>query len=341
MKRTILILFLLLFSGMSGWARDHSSFSFHVASNFGIFSPKEGDPISLVYPLLIDSQGRRTGYNPVDTSAPPFAEIPGSSAGGERIDSDVSEELGTDIVIIAVSATPTGRYAIQPVPAGNYSLIIFSTVSYGVAYSFGADITDSSGHDESSGNITTQGFLSPGMTATYTINYNPAPGSAVTVIKTVTFAILRQELQAAFQLGQIGDAKFVKHLDKILAEGEKALAPKPEEKREAGKAQEHKQGREKPNKKKAIEKLKEFIHQLEEAARTEPQKKHGDGQFKKDDRGDHDRDHEHKPERFVTVIALKSLTDDARTLITQLGGKPEGDHNDRGQDHGDHDNKNH
>ncbi len=298
----------------SSFATDYSSFYFTAGSNIY----PEGDPTSFVGITLIDSQGRRTGSNPTLSGAG-IAEMPGFGPGSEAIGSDTSsgttpDELGAQSIIIGGG----------PVPTGVYTLVVFSTVSYAVPYGLDLSFRASTGYEQPNSGIEINSILPVGTTATYTINYNPAPGSAVTVVKTVTFAVLRQELQAAFDLHQIGDHKFVEHLDKILAQGEKALAPKPEEKREAGKAQEHKQGREKPNKKKAIEKLKEFIHQLHEAAQAKPEKEREAKQAQKHKRGDHEREGE--PKRFVTAVALKSLTDDAKTLIRDLEGEPKHEH---------------
>ncbi len=123
------------------------------------------------------------------------------------------------------------------------------------------------------------------------------------MIKVLSFPILRQELQAAFQLGDIGGKKFVDELDDVLAQGEKALARANRDPDKHGDASDN------DGKREAVAKLREFVKQIDSAARVKP------GDF---GRG---RDRDDGARRFATATAAQSLTADADELIVQLGGK--------------------
>ena len=133
------------------------------------------------------------------------------------------------------------------------------------------------------------------------------------VVKAILFQVLRRELQAAFQLGDIGGKKFVEELDGVLAQGEKALA------RTNHDHDKHSDAGDNDGKREAVAKLREFIERVESAART----KDDTGNIHGHDRNDDDR-------RFATATAAQSLTADADELIVQLGGKPNPGRDDRG-----------
>ena len=96
------------------------------------------------------------------------------------------------------------------------------------------------------------------------------------------------------ELGSIGDADFVKKLDKELAEGQEAVGER--------------------ETKEAIEKLKQFVKKLDKAA-TEA-KEERKGKKEKEERRE-----EKERERFVTAEALNLLRSDAQTLIADLGSQ--------------------
>jgi hypothetical protein len=127
------------------------------------------------------------------------------------------------------------------------------------------------------------GFISPNTARQYGVNFNPAPGGILGVVKMVSFDTLRQDLQTTFQLGQIGEAPFVGQLDQFLANGQKALA-----KKDGG------------NKTEAVEQLRQFIDKINKAAKGPSPEDEG--------------------KRFVNAPALNALSSDAKTLIVQLGG---------------------
>ena len=263
-----------------------------------------GDTRCLAHLYITDSQGRKSGYSAANitdsfdsTQDIVLGKIPHTNVGRESIDSDTSEERGIE----------NESVDLFPASAGAYSMVVFSTVSYSVRFYWSIAAQDSNGLSEglpSDG----QSFLLPGTTATFTLNYDPTPGKIPTVAKTLSFPILRHELQAAFQLGDIGGKKFVDELDDVLAQGEKALARA---------NRDHDKHDDSDGKREALAKLREFVKRVNGAARIN----HGDV--------GHDRDRDDNDRHFATATAAQSLTSDANTLIAQLGGKPRGD----GDDH--------
>jgi hypothetical protein len=250
--------------------------------------------------LMTDSLGRRAG-----TSTPgnedQFLEIPESSAGLERIDPE-ENGWGQEGYQLYINNAASGVYTLSVlgIATTGYLLAIHATATNGTL---------------NPGATEYAGFITRGATRIYQLTYSPVPGSPVTVKSDVSFASLRQSLQAAFQAGQVGDAKFVAKLDKILAEGERTLSRK-------GGKDEHDNGKEE-----AVEKLREFIKELEKAA-ADDEDKHGKP------------GHEHgkKDKRFVSPHALSSLRADAQVLIEQL--QPRHHHDDEQHDHDDHEKKN-
>ena len=270
-------------------------------------------PASLVGIYLVDAQGRRTGADP---SRPPtvnpktgmwqhtccfVGEIPNLDASTERLDpDDNSGDYGNEAFKIS-----------GQLPAGVYNLVVFSTVSYSVPYYVDFRPDDAAGKM----NVTVfHSFLLQNTTATFTFNYDPTPGRVPTVAKILSFPILRQELRAAFQLGDIGGKKFVDELDGVLAQGEKALA-----RTNRDTDNHHGDGDAAHGKREAVAKLREFVKRIESAAKVKP----GDvGRGR--DRDDDDR-------RFATATAAQSLTADADALIVQLGGKISRGRDDHGE----------
>lgn len=229
-----------------------------------------------VHTLLVDPFGRRTGCTVDDC----FREIPGGNSGVESVDNDRTGEQGIE----------SDHVFLRPVIPGTYTVVLFALAT--TRYSLFSGARDSAGKDAAPSPVDLEGFLTAGTTRQYVLFYDPAPGAPKSIIKTVSFQTLRQDLQTAFQLGQIGDAKFVAKLDKTLAKGEKALAKKKE------------------NRKEAVEKLRKFVRRLEKAAKKEPDED--------DEDDEEDRKEGKKMKRFVTPEALGALAGDARILIAQL-----------------------
>jgi|GEM_PF-2437997 len=167
-------------------------------------------------------------------------------------------------------------------PTGTYTLVLFSTVTYPVHFMSSVNY----GRNWKSA-ISTDGILPSGTTVSLTVNYNPAKVDATTVVKAVSFPILRADLAAAYQVGDVGDKGFVDELDANLAAGENALAH--------GGRDAHAE---------AIAALIAFIGGINSALHVDCHEKRP---YKNED-------------RFFTQDMAESFIDDAWTLIVQLGG---------------------
>lgn len=253
--------------------------------------------------LITDPLGRQTGFRSINGQN--IQDIPKSNYFIESIDNDVTIERGNEVVIFG-----------QDMPSiGTYTITVLGLASS--KYNLSLKAADLMGHPIALGYDTFQNYISTGASQQYNLQYDPTPGAPAPVItKTVTFDVLRQELQTAFQLKQTGDDKFVAKLDKILKQGQLAIN--------------HKKDNERENKKEAVEKLREFIARLEKAARQETDEDDDRGDRSKSAKSEKYEDkRRHETKRFVTAEALKILKSDAEILIKVLGGNPEKDRHEK------------
>ena len=246
-----------------------------------------------VHFIVTDPLGRRMGNDCTRAKEDSLRGIPGSWYTVESTGDDESGSPGPEGIQSRIGPSiAAGTYTITlcGLATAQFHLFVHSSDFFG-KYHPNEQSLDS--------------FIAAGTTAQYVLSYDPAPGKGITqFVKQVSFATLRQDLRTAAGLSLIGDAKFVAKLDKILAEGEKALSKK------GGKE------KDRENQKEAVEKLRQFIRKLEKSFKG----------GKDDDRDeDDDRDHEERekpPKRYVSETAYKALKSDAQTLIAALGGKP-------------------
>lgn len=316
----LVVLALIFTNSLSVLAEEDSSivFSIHGSTNTSTDTPAEV--------ILIDSQGRRTGF---DATAPfndasgitEVHEIPGS---GYSLAGIGDESGGPDdepyYRELYVPEPLQGKYTLQIIgrQPGNYIL-------YG-------DFYDSNHNGRQ---YTTSGFITAAQTVTIDVEYSPSPGAPAPVItKIITFDSLRNDVTVAKQLNQVGDDKFVRSLNKNIDLAEKLYAV----------CDKRKHRKDKPCRP-AIAVLKLFIKRLELANRkcdnpadcdeelewTAFRKEYGRDDDYKDFFRDWDRDdwHKHKKQckRFVTDEALKIIKDDAGWLINSLGGEIDKGHN--------------
>ncbi|MDO8589357.1 MAG: hypothetical protein Q7T82_20230 [Armatimonadota bacterium] len=271
-----LILFLLIIPSLA-LSADNSSFYFDLT---------DGSTKTAVHFSVTDPLGRQTGRLPNGALA---KQIPGSSYGVESIATEEGSDQGIEGSI----------FHLREVPAGTYAITILGDAS--TSYQLTLLLDNRAGQSVSS-SAPLQGFIMAGSTQQYVLPFDPTSALPASVVKQVSFASIRQDLQTAFQLGHIGDAKFVAKLDKILAKGEKALSKQG--------------GKDRENMKEAVAKLREFIKKIEKA-------------FKGAEDDDRDDDDKEKPTKsFVSEMAFKALKGDAEALITTLGGKPGKDDDD-------------
>lgn len=225
-----------------------------------------------------DESGRRTGRLPGGTEV---AEIPGTRGhyGTDSMDDLISNQAGPESVEFHISSFPAGHFNLVVVP--------LATTSYWLNFSIVND-NDSRIHK------VFDGYAVAGTTIAFGFEHQPAASAPTPIVKFVTFASLRQSVQVALQVGQLGDEAFVSRLDKMLAKA-------------------HSEANSGKNKQ-AADRLDQFIHRLDSAFKKEP-----------DPNGEDDADDKKNAstvKRFVIKTAHDSLIEDARTLIAGLGEQP-------------------
>ncbi len=284
--------------------------------------------------LIIDSQGRRTGYSP---DAPfdevhqlnRFDEIPEGMYSQEGVGSSSDE----DPYAVDDSGLSNSReLRLQEAVQEKYTLQIIGRKTG--RYSFDGAFEKSDGSLQTLEN--SLGFIVQGETTTISIDYDPTPGTPGPVItKTVTFDGLRNDVPVAQKLNQLGDDTFVRSLVKNIDLAEKLSAQ----------CDKRRHGKDKgcaP----AVSVLKLFIKRLEIANHKCDSKKPQACAEEKDwdafgraHRKDHDYDdffrewdrddwHNYKKtcKRFITDEALKIIKEDAQWLIKSLSGEVKDDH---------------
>jgi len=253
---------LLLFSAMPAGA---SNLTFMLSTNSSEVNIRS---------YVTDPEGVKAGYLEDGTRT---ATKLGIGFGGERVDDDEDGSPGTETMF---------NY-INPVKLGTYTMTMFgvadSPYELVVEHEFGA--TDKPKQ------LLSRGVLAAGQTRTYEVEVADLEHPPL-VAKTVSFQTLRQDLQTAAKMSQVGGDKFVAKLDKILAQGEKSSS--------ANDASEARKGDS------AVERLRQFVDKLEKAAAGKPDESMG------------------KVKRVVTADALAALGGDAKTLIAKLE-KPSGE----------------
>lgn len=269
------------------------------AATIDFFISTNESPELKLNPYVSDPRGIKAGY--LEDGSPTTTKL-GEGFGIDRIDDDVDGSLGNAVMVIHVNPVRIGTYTVifYGLSDTNYTLDTKYQLRTGVRP------------------LKTEyaGFISSGAVRTYSMVVSDSNQPPV-LLKDATFGTLRQDLAVAARTHQlppgdtgklqIGDAEFVAKLDKILAEGEKALS------KTSG------NDKDRENKKEAVEKLREFVKKLEKAFKGEKDDEHDD----EDDDKDHkNKEHEKPKKRFVNELAFKSLRGDTETLIAALGGKP-------------------
>lgn len=231
-----------------------------------------------VHFYIENEAGQRTGQLP---NGHRVSEIPGTknSYGTEALSNDVTGAPGFESVQFGLTDFPSGLFKLVLVPQ--------ATTSYFLRLDITNDNYSSSDNDY-------EGYAVAGSTIVYNFEFQPTNSSPTPVAKVVTLPSLRQSVQVALQIGQLGDAAFVSRLDNTLAKTQSDIV--------SGKN------------KQAADRLDQFIHRLGSAFKKEPDI--GDG----DDADD--KKNASTMKRFVTKTAHDSLSEDARTLIVGLVERP-------------------
>lgn len=253
-------------------------------------STSESSELKL-HAYVTDPLGIKAGH--LEDGRPTKTKL-GEGYGITRIDDDVDGSLGNAQMEISVN----------PIHIGTYTITFYGLSDTSYLLDTEYDLYVDTGLPRKNEYA---GYISSGAVRTYSMVVTD-PNQSPVLIKNVAFGTLRQDLAIASRTHQlppgdasrfqIGDAKFVAQLDKILAGGEKALSEK------SGKDEDRE------NKKEAVEKLREFVKKLEKAFKDE----------KDDARDEGDKEHAKSKKPFVSESAFKSLKGDAETLIVALGG---------------------
>lgn len=237
-----------------------------------------GSTRTAVHFIIENNAGQRTGQL---LSGLKVAEIPGSKYfyGTESIDNHTTGAPDEQAVSIQTTKLTPGHYKIKLLPLAT------------TAYWLDVTMTQDNG---SHLNYHTESFATAHTTITFDFDFQPAASAPMPITKTVTIASLRQSVQAALEIGQLGDAAFVSRLGKMLIKVETFTA--------------------KGQNKQAADRLDQFIHRLESAFKKEPDPNAGDdpADIKSAD----------TVKRFILAKARDTLQADARTLITSLGETP-------------------
>ncbi|MEW5950746.1 MAG: hypothetical protein AB1637_02520 [Elusimicrobiota bacterium] len=139
-----------------------------------------------------------------------FEEIPNSYQGYEGSpDDDLSNKPAT-----------TGRIMIglTHVSQESYYLLIFGSSNT----TYGLNIRSKDFNGKRNGILSINGFITNGTTNQFNLSFDPTPGAPAPVIKKeVTFQLLRDDINAAYKLNQIGEEKFANSLIKMINMAEK------------------------------------------------------------------------------------------------------------------------
>jgi len=279
--------------------------------------------------VVTDPANRRTGFLPTPGEIPEplsianLQEVPDASYLTNRLG---SEDGDVDFEGI--------QFYSSPIVVGTYTVSV-----YGISdckYTMRLDIYKN--RDELLP-VEFSGFVSNGSIVPYAIFIDPAKPilPEPIVIKAVTFNTLKQNLNVAWKLNQIGEDKFLRSLTKNIDLAEKLAG-----------VCDRRKGKKDKGCQPAVAVLKLFIKRLELANRkcdnpadcdeerewTAFREEHGKDADFKDFWREWDRDdwHKHKKssKRFATDEALKIISEDAGWLIKSLGGAVE-DNRDKGK----------
>lgn len=235
-----------------------------------------------VHFYLEDSLGRKTGRLP---SGERVGNIPGTAPDGDvgyAFDSVSDKDTGLP--------GPESVTFAADLADGHYKLVLIPLATTAYFLHVGLEYKNLS--IAAAPQLNFAGLVTAGQPTAFEFDYAYEASTPAAVVKNVDFSTLRRDLRSFAGLGQVGDAKLVAQLDKILEQGEKALA--------TNDASAPRQGDS------AAEKLRQFMDKLEKAAAGKPDESAG------------------KVKRVVTAQALAALGGDAKALIAKLppGGKP-------------------
>ncbi|MEW6410150.1 MAG: hypothetical protein AB1488_08605 [Nitrospirota bacterium] len=156
--------------------------------------------------LLIDSQSKKTGYDPSIGSE--VSQIPQSQSFTEGIDDDMTGERGVEGYNVIVGDPLAGNYTLQVI--GNMTSL----------YTLSIYTSDTSGKSQ---RINLKGITTPNIISEFKIHYDPTPGAKPTVVRVATIQSTKQDVTLSYNVGWITNAGIVKSLLAKLDAAESAL----------------------------------------------------------------------------------------------------------------------
>ncbi|MCR4284181.1 MAG: C39 family peptidase [Parcubacteria group bacterium] len=157
--------------------------------------------------LIIDSQGRKTGFDPITQIT--YNDIPNTIYYHERLDNDETGQIGVEIKNLYISMPENAIYNLQVVGT--------ATGPYGLSFN-SRDIDGDSSVSVESG-LTQEHFISE-----YLINYNSQPDSPVKIERTVTIQDIIVKVEIAGKLNLIDNDGIEDSLIQSLNQAEKKLS---------------------------------------------------------------------------------------------------------------------
>ncbi|HPO95680.1 MAG TPA: hypothetical protein PLD81_06675 [Elusimicrobiales bacterium] len=170
-----------------------------------IYCTGEGSTYTTKVNLIIEDQfGNRSGCDNITC----YKNIPNSSFGRDSISDINSNEPNIETLTVYI----------RNIKKGYYYLKVFTTEN-DIIY-LNIDVDDLNGNKVS--NIDIKTLISTESFHLYSIYLDPTPGAPPPVLtKVVTFQALKEDIEVAYKLNQIGDEKFKDSLIRMLNIAEK------------------------------------------------------------------------------------------------------------------------
>jgi len=199
MLRNNLKLSFLIFTFITFSILEISVFPSSISITLGSYEPEGAFSIANnVYLVLVDPLSREIGYNPFTKEWK--EDIPEAGIGSDSVPdlesgSPEPAEFGVDIISNNI---PVGEYKIKIYGLKDVKYFLEGPFPYYV------------------------GYISSETTSVVSFNYDPTPGAPPPVLtKVVTFKTLKEDIEVAYKLNQIGDDKFIRSLIKMVDIAEK------------------------------------------------------------------------------------------------------------------------
>jgi hypothetical protein len=159
--------------------------------------------------LVIDSLGRKTGYDPSVREI--VEEIPGSVYYRDALENDITGQPPDDTAHFANISRPA---------QGTYQIVV-SGLELGT-YSLSCRMFAQDGSPQSP--VTVMGIAGVGSSSTLSIEVNPEPGAQTVITVVATFSSTLADISKAFQLGLIDNQGIAKSLTSKIETAQQSAA---------------------------------------------------------------------------------------------------------------------